>query len=277
MQAAERDPATTTRFPRSGPPARFWRVVELRALAELVALPYALPLLLQAPRGDGHPVLLLPGFMSSERPLFALKAYLANRGYAVETWGLGRNVGFQRKHAAALEQKLRYMHHRTGRKVSLVGWSLGGTFSMYVTHQVPECVRSVITLGSPVSSDPEGSNTAPMVKALYRMIAHPLGTVAHTTQPRARRLRSAPPVPVSCLYSLGDGVVPPQEATIDGDARRHENIRVPGSHLGLGFNPVVLWIVADRLSQPEGEWRPFAPRGAAGRAYRLLTRFAATA
>jgi pimeloyl-ACP methyl ester carboxylesterase len=261
----------TTRYAHSGPPGRFWRAVELRAFAELATLPYALPALLRAPKGDGHPVLLLPGFMSSERPLFAIKAYLRNRGYQVESWGFGRNLGFQRKHATALEQKLRFMHHKHGRKVSLVGWSLGGTFAMYAAHQVPECVRSVITLGSPVSSDPEGSNTAPVVKALYRMVAHPLGTVAHASQLRARRLRSAPPVPVSCLYSLGDGVVPPQEATIDGDSRLHENIRVPGSHLGLGFNPVVLWIVADRLSQPEDGWRPFAPDGAAGRAYRWLT------
>jgi len=78
-------------------------------------------------------------------------------------------------------------------------------------------------------------------------------------------------MPMSCLYSIADGVVPPQEATIDGDPAFHENIRVPGSHLGLGFNPLVLWIVADRLSQREGRWRPFAPSGAIGRLYRLTT------
>jgi hypothetical protein len=60
-------------------------------------------------------------------------------------------------------------------------------------------------------------------------------------------------------------VVPPQEATIDGDPALHENIRVPGSHLGLGFNGIVLAIVADRLAQPEGAWHPFAP-GPAGAA-----------
>jgi len=79
------------------------------------------------------------------------------------------------------------------------------------------------------------------------------------------------PVPISCVYSLTDGVVPPQEATIDGDPALHENIRVPGSHLGLGFNALVLWIVADRLAQPEGGWRPFAPSGLTGRLYRLMT------
>jgi hypothetical protein len=111
------------------------------------------------------------------------------------------------------------------------------------------------------------------VKALYRMIAHPLGPVAHTMQPRAKKMRemTLPPVPLSCLYSISDGVVPAQEATIAGDPALHENIRVTGSHTGLGFNAMVLCIVADRLAQPEGQWRPFTPQGVGGAVYRTLT------
>ena len=80
------------------------------------------------------------------------------------------------------------------------------------------------------------------------------------------------PIPTSCLYSLSDGVVPPQEATIDGDPALHENIQVPGSHVGLGFNGIVMAIVADRLAQPEGHWKPFAPQGLLGHVYRATTR-----
>ena len=92
-------------------------------------------------------------------------------------------------------------------------------------------------------------------------------------QPRVKTLRERMPlpVPISCLYSLSDGVVPPQEATIDGDPARHENIRVAGSHVGLGFNPLVLQIVADRLAQPEGQWQPYRPKGLAGYLNRALT------
>jgi hypothetical protein len=79
-------------------------------------------------------------------------------------------------------------------------------------------------------------------------------------------------VPTSCLYSLTDGVVPPQEATIDGDPKMHENIRVFGSHVGLGFNAIVMYIVADRLAQPDGHWRPFKPQGVSGKLYRLMVR-----
>jgi pimeloyl-ACP methyl ester carboxylesterase len=262
-----------TRHPHKGEPNPAFSALELRALLELGLLPWTLPILSAAPRGDGHPVLLLPGFMGSEVSLIGLEVFLRNRGHAVETWGLGRNVGFHAKHATALEQKIRHLHHKSGRKVSLVGWSLGGVFALYGAHQLPECVRSVITLGSPISVDPEGSASPPLVKAMYRLIAHPIGTVAHSMQPRAKKLRERQrlAMPLSCLYSLSDGVVPPQEATVEGDPRLHENIRVPGSHVGLGFNPVVFWIVADRLSQPEGQWRRFEPSGLLGYAYRMLT------
>ncbi len=269
----------TTRHPHTGRPHALITALEWRAFGEAALLPWMLPLLAMAPHGDGHPVLLLPGFMGSEASLVGLELFLRSRGYAVETWGLGRNVGFHPRHAKALEQKIRHLHHQSGRTVSLVGWSLGGVFALYGAHQAPEAVRCVVTLGSPVSVDPEGSASPPLVKAMYRLIAHPVGPAAHAMQPRARKLRERQPLPLpmSCLYSLGDGVVPPQEATIDGDPARHENIRVPGSHLGLGFNAAVLWIVADRLAQPEGQWRPFEPAGPLGWAYRLLTHAGAPA
>ncbi|HYN58016.1 MAG TPA: alpha/beta hydrolase, partial [Rubrivivax sp.] len=140
-----------TRHPHAGKPRLFSSLLEARSLAELASLPYAVPMLLHAPHGDGHPVLLIPGFMGSEGSLIGLELFLRNRGYAVRTWGLGRNVGFRPGHASALEQKIRFMHHESGRKVSLVGWSLGGVFALYGAHQASECVRNVITLGSPVS------------------------------------------------------------------------------------------------------------------------------
>jgi pimeloyl-ACP methyl ester carboxylesterase len=247
--------------------------LELRFFLELASLPWLWPLLATAPRGDGHPVLLLPGFMGTEASLIGLELFLRNRGYAVQTWGLGRNVGFHAKHANALEQKIRHMHHVSGQKVSLVGWSLGGVFALYGAHQAGECVRNVVTLGSPISVDAAGSASPPLVKAMYRLIAHPMGPAAHSMQPRAKKLRERAQLamPLSCLYSLSDGVVPPQEATVDGNPALHENIRVPGSHVGLGFNAAVLWIVAERLSQPLGQWQPFEPSGPLGHAYRLLT------
>jgi len=129
-----------------GSPRLLHQLIEPRALFEMAALPWFLPVLACAPRGDGHPVLLLPGFMADEGTLVVLKLFLENRGYEVQTWGFGRNVGFTSRHAKALEQKIRYMHHKSGRKVSLVGWSLGGLFSLYVGWEKfhnPEVPRDV--------------------------------------------------------------------------------------------------------------------------------------
>ncbi len=262
-----------TRHPHTGSPNGLFSLLEFRALGEIALLPMSWPLMTGVPKGDGHPVLLLPGFMADEGTLVALKRFLHGRGYEVLTWGLGRNVGLQPRHADALVQKIRHLHHQTGRRVSLVGWSLGGVFALYGAHQATDCVRQVITLGSPVSVDEHGSKASPLVKALYRMIAHPMGPGVHAMQPRVKKLRQRelPPVPISCLYSISDGVVPPQEATIDGDPAHCENIRVAGSHIGLGFNPMVLSIVADRLAQPAGAWQPFKPKGASGAVYRMLT------
>lgn len=251
------------RHQHTGAPAWLHSLLEPRAFLEMASLPMSAPLLWEAPRGDGHPVLLVPGFMATDATLMVLKTFLQHKGYEVHTWGFGRNVGFRSKLATALPQKIRYLHHMTGRKVSLVGWSLGGVFSLYGAQHAPECVRNVITLGSPVTIDGRGSQSPPLVRALYRLIAYRLGASAHMMQPRAKALRERrrPPVPTSCLYTLGDGVVPPQEATLDSDNPQQENIRVPGSHIGLVFNGVVLATIADRLAQPENHWQPFAPSG----------------
>jgi pimeloyl-ACP methyl ester carboxylesterase len=243
-----------------------------RAMTEAAMATFSLPLLSTAPKGDGHPVLLLPGFMAPESTMAPLKLYLKNRGYAVESWGFGRNVGFQAKHATALERKIEYMSHKHGRKVSMVGWSLGGLFGLYASHRAPDCVRSLITLGSPITPGTAGSGAAPSVLALYRAVAHRLGPDAHMLLPNVRRaLSESPAHPMSCLWSRTDGVVPPMEAQVADGSPLHENIIVPGSHCGLVFNAMVLWIIAERLSQPEDDWQRYVPSGVHGAAYKALT------
>jgi len=248
-------------------PKLIYSLIEGRALLEMAMLPALAPLLAATPRGDGHPVLLVPGFTAGDATLVGLRLFLKSRGYHVETWGFGQNTGFKLKFSQALEQKVRFMHHRHGRKVSLVGWSLGGVYGFYTAHGAPECVRTVISLGSPMRFSPENFQTRAVVRAIYRYFAHPMGPVAHLAHVRSKVLRAPPPMPSTCVYSLTDGVVPPQAARIETDDAGHENIWVPGSHLGLGFNAAVMWILADRLSQPEGAWQPFRVDGRLGSLY----------
>lgn len=249
------------------PPRLIYSLLEGRALLEMALLPALLPILGSAPRGDGHPVLLCPGFTAGDATMVALRLFLKSRGYHVETWGLGQNTGFKLKFSHALEQKVRFMHHRHRRKVSVVGWSLGGVYGFYAAHCAPECVRSVVSLGSPMRFSAENFKTPLMVRAVYRYFAHPMGPVAHLAHVRAKVLRSPPPVPSTCVYSMTDGVVPPEAARIETADGEHENIWVPGSHLGLGFNAAVMWILADRLAQAEGGWTPFRLEGRVGSVY----------
>ncbi|MCU0976624.1 MAG: alpha/beta hydrolase [Steroidobacteraceae bacterium] len=231
-------------------------LLELRAPLEFGLMLASLPILRRAPRGDGHPVLLLPGFGAGDLSLEPLRSFLKERGYEAETWGLGTNIGFQRRYNKVIEQKVRYLHHCHGRKVSVVGFSLGGVFAFYAAHAAPECVRLAITLGSPLRLDPDRP-PAPAVRALYRALSKPYGPAIHQAHSRTRAMRTPPPVPSTCIYSQGDGIVPPHQATLDGDPKNHENLCVPGSHTGLAMNPAAMWIVADRLAQREGTWKPF--------------------
>jgi hypothetical protein len=123
--------------------------------------------------------------------------------------------------------------------------------------------------------DPEQVEATFAVKVLYRWLAHPLGPVAHMAMARVRMLEHPPPVPSTCIYSATDGVVPAHAATLESGTAQHENLPVPGSHLGLGINPLVMWILADRLAQPEGKWKPFKPRGSFARVYRRLLKLPA--
>jgi len=249
------------------PPRLLYSLLEGRALLEMALLPTLLPILNGTPRGDGHPVLLCPGFTAGDTTMIGLKLFLQSRGYHVETWGLGQNTGFKLKFSHALEQKVRFMHHKHRRKVSVVGWSLGGVYAFYTAHNAPECIRSVVSLGSPMRFSAENFKTPLVVRSLYRYLAHPMGPVAHLAHVRAKVLNAPPPMPSTCIYSMTDGVVPAQAAFLESVEGQHENIRVPGSHLGLGFNAAVMWILADRLAQPEGQWQPWRLDGRLGSLY----------
>src|SRR5215475_15204524 len=134
------------RIPRPNP-----RLLPLegRALLELAALLPAYPFLRRAPAGDGHPVLVLPGFMASDFSTRTLRRFLRDKGYAVHGWKLGRNLGPSAATIGGMTARLQSLQARYGRRVSLVGWSLGGIYSRELARAMPEMVRQVITLASP--------------------------------------------------------------------------------------------------------------------------------
>jgi len=222
-----------------------------RAAAELGAYYLAWPLLRALPKGDGHPVLILPGLGASDISTRPLRRFLRSLGYWVHAWKLGRNNGDPGL-LEPLAHRVRGLARRHGRKASLVGWSLGGLYAREVAKVAATSVRQVITLGTPFTGSQLASNAVNVYEALS-------GRPARNPALHAR-LRIPPPVPTTSIYSRSDGIVAWQ-CSLEGNGLHTENIEVHSSHLGLGYSPLVLYAIADRIGQPEGAWKPFVPAG----------------
>jgi len=229
------------------PPSPVLLALEGRAWLEFAALVPALPLLARAPRGDGHPVLVLPGWLANDRSTWALRRFLRDRGYHVHGWRLGRNLGPDAGTVAGLGRRFVALRARHGRKLSVIGWSLGGIYARELARRFPADVRQVITLASPFR--------APSASSVARFYPRRRSQA----RPAPRTPLDAPlPVPSSSLYSRSDGVVA-WRSCLQDEGPLAENIEVRSSHCGMGHHPGALLVIADRLAQPEGAWRPYAP------------------
>ncbi|MCC6594213.1 MAG: alpha/beta hydrolase, partial [Xanthomonadales bacterium] len=129
------------------PPSRLLFALESRAVLEWAALPLAWPLLKRAPRGDGHPVMVLPGLVAGDSSTWPLRRLLEELGYVSYPWQLGVNIGPRGETVPKLLARVRRIERKHGRKLSLIGWSLGGAMARAVGAHLPDSVRNVITLG----------------------------------------------------------------------------------------------------------------------------------
>jgi pimeloyl-ACP methyl ester carboxylesterase len=236
------------------PPSKALLLLEGRAFHEFGAFVASLPLLRLAPRGDGRPVLVLPGLVASDLSTRPLRTFLSNHGYAVSGWGQGRNYGLRDGVAEGMIERLREIAQQSGRKVSLIGWSLGGLYARQLAKILPNDVQTVITLGSPFAADPQSTNA-------WRVYEFTSGKRADVSEDDfGRELAEPPPVPTTAIFSRTDGVCA-WRGCIERQGALVENIEVESSHCGLGHHPAVVYAVADRLAQPEGAWKPFDRSG----------------
>lgn len=238
--------------PLEAPPWRL-RAMEQFAAAEFGAFLAASPVLRLAGRGDEHPVLVLPGFITSDLSTAPLRWLLRGQGYWVHGWRLGRNVGPNPRIVDGIRDRLADLYERHHRPVSLIGWSLGGIYAREMARENPAAVRQVITLGSPFRFGTEDRGS---VSGLYDRLNPDPATFFDRDVHEADRVPLE--VPATAIYSRADGVVR-WHACIEAEGPLRENIEVRGSHSGLGFNPAVLLAISDRLAQREGSWRPFRP------------------
>lgn len=240
-----------------------------RAIADYGGLIAASPALLAAPRGDGHAVLVLPGFLAEDSSTATLRAFLRSRGYRVQGWQLGRNLGPTAAAISGMAGLLQRLADESGGPVSIVGWSLGGIFARELARSNPASTRQVITLGSPFRLSNSRESRAHGAFQRYSRLH-----VDEAELPPRRHMGRPIPVPATAIYSKLDGIVPWQ-ACMETRGPRRENVAVYSSHMGLGHNAAALWVVADRLAQPLGEWRPFRAPLVARRLFPAAGRLAA--
>ncbi len=235
-------------------------LAEARGIFEFNASLLLSPLLMRAPRGDGHPVLMLPGFLASDLSMAPMRRYLRELGYDSYAWEKGRNIGGVSRMRVVLRDRLAKIHADTGRKVSIVGWSLGGVYARDLALQAPDMVRCVVTLGSPFANDVRATNAT----RLYELLS---GEGADDNPELRAAIAGDLPVPATSIYSRTDGIVNWHTCLLR-PSDTAENIEVHlASHIGLGVNPAALWAVADRLAQPEGEFKQFDRSGPFAIAY----------
>ncbi len=246
-------------------PSLLQMALEVRAPWEiglgLISIPLlSIPFLPQAARGDGHPVLVFPGLAANDATTALLRRYLNQLGYDAHGWDMGFNTGPKAELLEACSAKVRRLQKENGRKVSLVGWSLGGLYAREIAKELPDLVRCVVTLGSPFAGTPKATNA----QIVYHLLAgHDAADAASV-----KNLDVAPPVPTSSIYSKSDGIVawqcsiqPSAQAKTLHTNTQTENIEVQASHLGIGANPLALFALANRLGQAENQWKPFDKSG----------------
>jgi pimeloyl-ACP methyl ester carboxylesterase len=230
------------------PPGALLLALEGRAPWEFGATLATLPLLRRAAEGDGHTVIVYPGLVASDLSTLPLRTFLRQRGFDAHGWELKRNYG---PRAGVLEQSIERvlaLRNASGRRVSLVGWSLGGVYAREIAKLLPKDVRCVVTLGTPFTGTPRATNA-------WRIYELASGHKLDDAQLLAQ-VRAAPPVPTTSIYSRSDGVVAWQCSWQEPGAMA-ENIELSASHIGMGLNPAAWYAIADRLSQPEGKWQRF--------------------
>jgi len=215
------------------------------------------------PEGDGHAVMTLPGFMGADGSTAGLRRFLRRQGYSALPWGQGRNLpeggitsmiealDFRQQMEETLAARLEKEKLRSGGKVSLVGWSLGGLYATGMAHRYPDLVRQVVTLGTPFG-DPRGTSIYSLLQRMYQAEVNAEMLSNWIDYTFAGDLQ----VPVTALYSRSDGFVGESIARLPAHPFM-ENIVVMASHVGFPFNPLVKALLAERLAQPEDGWRRY--------------------
>ena len=227
-----------------------------RVAMEAASLMLGAPWLTRLPKGDGHAVMIIPGFLGGDSLNRSLLGFLKHLGYNAVGWGMGRNLGPD--HFLVEDLAARVAEHAKGGDgtITLIGHSLGGMYAREIARMQPENVRQVISLGSPFGKGrDQGSNAGPLFDRL-----NPEVNGQSKPHDGEDEFALAPPVPTTSIYTKSDGVVNWRTNIQSQNHPQVQNIEVLGSHCGLTLNPAVWYVLSDRLQHTRKSWQPLKSR-----------------
>ena len=229
-------------LPQAHPPSRLATLLEVRAPLDWASVLVRAPQLALAPRGDGRPLMLIPGYRTDETSMRPLGKYLEFLGYDVYDWANGRNRGDVEGDIRRVGERAQLIHDDLdGAPVTLIGWSLGGVAAREAARLFEPVVREVITLGTPIIGGPKYT-------AVGAHFAEQSGLDLDEFEKEVHERNSIGiKQPVTSIYSKYDGVVG-WRASVDVYNEQAQNIRVNSSHFGLGASGKVWRIIANQLA-----------------------------
>ncbi|WP_126173503.1 esterase/lipase family protein [Altericroceibacterium xinjiangense] len=232
LQGAMRRAALVCRKPPQGvkgPPLRH-RLGELDVFIQLFRKQ---EIMVEPARRPGV-VMLLPGFFTHPGRMRGMARALEQAGHTVHDWGLGWNFGPTEENFDVLSLRVEALHRKHGRKLVLVGWSLGGVFAREMAKLHPHAVEKVVTMGSPFSGDPHANNAW----RLYHLVT------GHSVEepPVTCNVPQKPPVETVALWSPRDGIVAP-DASCGREGERDRAVALHCTHLGFAYSPESIWTV----------------------------------
>ena len=217
-------------------------LLESRSLVEWSTMYGLYHLIPKRKQGNGKPVLLTPPYLGNDVSTRFVRKYLKAVGFKTYKWELGVNT-INSKYLPKLEERLDEIFEKHQEKVSLVGWSGGGIFAKIIANRYPDKVEQLVTIGSPIWGI--SNMQTPLIKTLEFFRGK---TLRERNKIILEELEHIPNVPITCIYTRTDGLVPWKNC-LEAETYRMDikNIEVFGSHCGLGANASVLVSVANSL------------------------------
>jgi alpha/beta superfamily hydrolase len=187
--------------------------------------------------GKNRPVMVIPGLLGTDFSTKILRKFLTKMGFMVFGWEMGRNLG-KFEDLRKLTQKVKDLHSKTGKKVIVIGWSMGGIFAREVGKIIPDSIEQLITMGSPFGYIHAPNNAKWVFDLLNK---------GRKEMPEfENQIHEPAPIPTLAIYSKTDGIVPWEACMERKEDNLHQNREVTSSHFGMGMNKEIFKVVLER-------------------------------